>query len=63
MGRGSMLNQSRINAVEYEMTLVDAEISKLYELGYQIDVDRLLDRRVELQQRKWALSVGLIPNG
>jgi hypothetical protein len=58
-----MLNQQRINAVEYEMSLIDEEITQLYADGYRADADRLLDRRVELQQRRWALSIGLAPNG
>jgi hypothetical protein len=58
-----MLNQQRINAVEYEMSLIDEEIAQLYANGYRADADRLLDRRVELQQRRWALSIGLAPNG
>jgi len=58
-----MLNRQRINAVEYEMSLIDEEIAQLFADGQRDDCDQLLDRRVELQQRKWALSIGLAPNG
>ncbi len=58
-----MLNRQRINAVEYEMSLIDEEIAQLFAGGHRADCDQLLDRRVELQQLKWALSIGLAPNG
>jgi hypothetical protein len=58
-----MLNKQRINAVEYEMSLIDEEITLLFAEGQRADCDQLLDRRVELQQKKWALSIGLAPNG
>jgi len=60
---GLLLNRQRINAVEYEMTLIDEEIALLFAEGCRADCDTLLDRRVELQQLKWALSIGLAPNG
>lgn len=60
---GRMLNQQRINAVEYEMSLIDEEIARLYAKGDRAEADRLLDRRAELQQQRWALSIGLAPNG
>ena len=58
-----MLNAQRINAVEYEMSLIDEEITLLFADGHRADCDVLLDRRVELQQLRWALSIGLAPNG
>jgi hypothetical protein len=58
-----VLNSQRINAVEYEMTLIDEEIAQLFADGLRADCDQLLDRRVELQQLKRALSLGLAPNG
>jgi hypothetical protein len=58
-----MLNRQRINAVEYEMELLDQQITEFYEDGYMVDADRLLDRRWELAQRRAGLAAGLFPNG
>jgi hypothetical protein len=53
-----MPNRPRINAVEYEIKLIDAEILVLAAEGYMADVDRKLDERHERQQRRDALRRG-----
>jgi hypothetical protein len=58
-----MLNQQRLNAVEYEIDLIDQEITELFAAGYMVDVDqRLVDRHAQ-QRRRDQLQRGEVPNG
>ena len=58
-----MLNHQRLNAVEYEISLIDDEIVALAADGYMIDVNRKLDERLLQQIRRDALRRGDVPNG
>ena len=58
-----MLNRQRLNAVEYEITLIDEEIVELFADGYMADVDRRLDDRLAQQRRRELLQRGEVPNG
>jgi len=58
-----MLNRQRLNAVEYEITVIDQEIVELFAAGYMIDVDRRLDDRHAQQVRRDQLRHGELPNG
>jgi hypothetical protein len=58
-----MLNRQRLNAVEYEIHLIDREIVELFARGYMVDVDRRLDDRRAQQLRRDRLQRGDVPNG
>jgi hypothetical protein len=58
-----MLNKQRLNAVEYEISLIDQEIVELAADGYMIDINRKLDERLAQQARREALRRGDVPNG
>jgi hypothetical protein len=58
-----MLNQQRLNAVEYEIDLIDQEITELFAAGYMVDVDQRLDDRHAQQRRRDQLQRGEVPNG
>jgi hypothetical protein len=58
-----MLNQQRINAVEYEITVIDQDIVALVAAGYMVDVDRRLEDRHAQQLRRDRLQRGEVPNG
>jgi hypothetical protein len=58
-----MLNQQRLNAVEYEIHVIDREIVELFSAGYMIDVDRRLDDRHAQQLLRDRLRRGAVPNG
>jgi hypothetical protein len=58
-----MLNLQRLNAVEYEIDVIDQEIVELFAAGYMIDVDRRLDDRHAQQLRRDRLQRGEVPNG
>jgi hypothetical protein len=58
-----MLNQQRLNAVEYEIDLIDQDIVELFAAGYMVDVDRRLDDRRAQQLRRDRLQRGEVPNG
>jgi hypothetical protein len=58
-----MLNRQRLNAVEYEIDLIDREIVELFADGYMPDVDRRLDARLAQQRRREQLERGEVPNG
>ena len=58
-----MLNRQRINAVEYEITVIDQEIVELFADGYMVDVDRRLDDRRAQQLLRDRLQRGEVPNG
>jgi len=58
-----MLNRQRLNAVEYEIDLIDREIVELFADGYMPDVDRRLDDRLAQQRRREQLERGEVPNG
>ena len=67
-----MLNQQRINAVEYELDVIDQDNAEreqvgagveLFAAGYMIDVDRRLDDRHAQQLRRDRLQRGEVPNG
>jgi hypothetical protein len=58
-----MLNRQRLNAVEYEIDLIDREIVELFADGYMPDVDRRLDARLAQQRRRQQLERGEVPNG
>jgi hypothetical protein len=58
-----MLNRQRINAVEYEIKLIDEELVALAADGYMADVDRKLDERLEQQLRRERLRRGEPANG
>lgn len=57
-----MLNRQRLNAVEYEIHLIDEEIVELFASGYMVDVDRRLDDRHAQQRRRDRLRRGEVPN-
>jgi hypothetical protein len=52
-----MVNQQRLNAVEYEIDLIDQEIVELFAAGYMVD-----DRRAQ-QTLRDRLRRGDVPNG
>jgi hypothetical protein len=58
-----MLNRQRLNAVEYEISLVDDAIVDLFADGYMVDVNRRLDDRLAQQHRRDQLQRGEVPNG
>jgi hypothetical protein len=58
-----MLNQQQLNAVEYEIHLIDQEIVELFAAGYMVDVDRRLDDRRAQQLLRDRLQRGEVPNG
>lgn len=58
-----MLNAQRIAAVEYELSIIDRDIETLFNAGYGVDVDALLDQRLEQQDKRERLKRGEIPNG
>jgi hypothetical protein len=58
-----MLNRQRVNAVEYEINLIDQEIVELFAAGYMVDVDRRLDDRRAQQLLRDRLQRGEVPNG
>jgi hypothetical protein len=58
-----MLNRQRLNAVEYEISLIDEAIVDLFADGYMLDVDRRLDDRLAQQHRRDQLQRGEVPNG
>ena len=58
-----MLNKQRLNAVEFEIHLIDQEIAELFAAGYMVDVDRRLDDRCAQQLRRDRLLRGEVPNG
>jgi hypothetical protein len=58
-----MVNRQRLNAVEYEIDLIDDEIVALFADGYMVDVDRRLDDRLAQQRRRDQLRRGEVPNG
>ena len=58
-----MLNRERINAVEYEIKLIDDEIVDLAAEGYMADIDRKLDERHHQQLRRDRLRWGEPANG
>jgi hypothetical protein len=58
-----MLNQQRLNAVEYEIHVIDHEIVELFAAGYMIDIDRRLDDRHAQQLLRERLQRGEVPNG
>lgn len=58
-----MLNRQRLNAVEYEISLIDEAIVDLFADGYMVDVNRRLDDRLAQQHRRDQLQRGEVPNG
>lgn len=62
-GRQPMVNQQRLNAVEYEIDLIDQEIVELFAAGYMVEVDRRLDDRRAQQTLRDRLRRGDVPNG
>ena len=58
-----MVNRQRINAVEYEIELIDKEIVDLAAEGDMADVDRKLDERHAQQLRRDRLERGEPANG
>jgi hypothetical protein len=58
-----MLNRQRLNAVEYEINLIDQEIVELSAAGYMVEVDRRLDDRRGHQVLRDRLQRGELPNG
>jgi hypothetical protein len=58
-----MLNRQRINAVEFEITVIDRDIVELFAAGYMVDVDRRLDDRRAQQLLRDRLARGDLPNG
>jgi hypothetical protein len=58
-----MLNRQRLNAVEYEINLIDQEIVELSAAGYMVEVDRRLDDRRGQQVLRDRLQRGELPNG
>jgi hypothetical protein len=58
-----MLNRQRLNAVEYEINLIDQEIVELSAAGYMVEVDRRLDDRRAQQVFRDRLQRGELPNG
>ena len=58
-----MLNRQRLNAVEYEIDLIDREIVDLFADGYMVEVDRRLDDRLAQQRRRDQLQRGEVPGG
>jgi hypothetical protein len=58
-----MLNRPRINAVEFEIKIIDEEIVALAAGGYMTDVDRKLDERLAQQLRRDRLRRGEPANG
>jgi hypothetical protein len=58
-----MLNRQRMNAVEYEIGLIDEQILELAAEGYMIDVDSKLEERREQQLRRGRLERAEVPNG
>jgi len=58
-----MLNRQRINAVEFEISVIDRDIVELFAAGYMVDVDRRLDDRRAQQLLRDRLARGDLPNG
>ena len=58
-----MLNRQRLNAVAFEIAMIDQAILELAAAGYMVDVDHLLDERLVQQARRDALLRGDVPNG
>ena len=58
-----MLNRQRLNAVEFEINLIDQDIVELFAQGYMVDVDRRLDDRRAQQLLRDRLQRGEVPNG
>ena len=58
-----MLNRQRINAVEFEISVIDRDIVELFAAGYMVDVDRRLDDRRAQQLLRDRLERGDLPNG
>ena len=58
-----MLNRQRINAVEFEISVIDRDIAELFAAGYMVDVDRRLDDRRAQQLLRDRLERGDLPNG
>ena len=58
-----MVNQQRLNAVEYEIHLIDQEIVELFAAGYMVEVDRRLDDRRAKETLPDRGGRGEVPNG
>jgi hypothetical protein len=58
-----MINRQRINAVEFEISVIDQDIVELFAAGYMVDVDRRLDDRRAQQLLRDRLERGDLPNG
>jgi hypothetical protein len=58
-----MINRQRINAVEFEISMIDRDIVELFAAGYMVDVDRRLDDRRAQQLLRDRLERGDLPNG
>jgi hypothetical protein len=58
-----MINRQRINAVEFEISVIDRDIVELFAAGYMVDVDRRLDDRRAQQLLRDRLERGDLPNG
>ena len=60
-----MLNKQRIEAVDYEISLIDAELKALPMscAYYRCVIDEFLDWRLEQMSKRKMLETGVVPNG